>query len=644
MTVATGVKRLGIAIVAAFLAGAGALGIASFLISADSARDAVAAEIRAVTGFEPTLRGPVAVSLFPTGTVEFNDVGLGEAKGGSVLTAERLVARLRTLPLLAGRIEISDVTLENPRISVDIDDNGDSNWTALLAALARASGPTGNRAARGTSFSQINISSGTMVVRDTLHDLTETLTSLDLALALPSSGKSFGATGRFLWRGEAVDAAVSFGDFLAALTGNLSALKVRLAGAPLKIAFDGVMSSSPSLKVDGTLAVDAISLRDAMRWAGGTPMPGGGFGRFSLKAKTNVVGGNLALSSVNLDLDGNAAEGVLSYASTGRRTWQGTLAVDSLDLTPYVSTAQLRTGNDRDWDRMPIMLEGLSGFDLDLRLSAARVTIGNAKLGRTAVAANLRGGRLVVTVGESQAFNGVLTGSVTLARSEAGADFKAQMQFANVDLDRCLGELFNFRRLEGKGQIAVAIEGSGQSVMALTHTLNGSANVAAKQGAVIGFNVEQLLRRFERRPLSGAGDFRSGRTPYDKLVVTLRISEGIVAVEDVSVEGPAVRVSVAGTASVPAREFDLKGTASLLNPPSETPFVLPFTVQGPWDEPFFLPDAQSLIRRSGATAPLLDALRDKKNLEKVRSAIERLQGAPPRPSPDAAPAPAPGPQ
>ena len=223
VTAATGFKRLGIAIVAAVVAGAGALGIASFLISADSARDAVAAEIRAVTGLEPTLRGPAAVSLFPSGTVEFAGVRLGDSRGGPALAAERLVARLRTLPLLAGRIEISDVTLESPSIRVDIDGNGDSNWTPLLGALSRALAPGGNRVNRSTAFSQLNISNGTMVVHDTLHEVTETLTSLDLALALPSSAKSFGATGRFVWRGEAVDATLSFGDFLAALTGDLSA-------------------------------------------------------------------------------------------------------------------------------------------------------------------------------------------------------------------------------------------------------------------------------------------------------------------------------------------------------------------------------------------------------------------------------------
>jgi AsmA protein len=644
---ATGIKRLGIAIVAACVAGAVALGIASLLISPDSARDAVATEIRAVTGLEPLLGGPIKVSFFPSGSVEFGAVAVGgKGQGDPAVTAERLVARLRTLPLLAGRIEISDITLERPLISVDIDGNGNSNWTPLLAALARSLGPGEGRASRGMSFSQINISNGTMVVRDALHDLTETLASLELSLSLPSAGKSFGAVGRFLWRSEVVDGSLSVGDFLAALSGDLSALKVRLAGAPMSIAFDGTTSSSPSLKIDGAMTVDAPSLREAMRWIGDKPLPGGGFGRFSLKAKTNVVGGNIALSGVNLDLDGNAAEGVLSYASTGRRTWQGTLAVDRLDLTPYVSTARLVSNTNSDWDRMPIILDGLTGFDLDLRLSAARVTIGNAKLGRTAVAANLRGGRLAVTIGESQAFNGVITGSLALANSEVGADFKAQMLFANVDLDSSLGDLLGVRRLEGKGQMAVAIEGSGRSVLALTRTLNGTATINAEQGALAGVNVEQLLRRLERRPLSGSGDFRSGRTPYDKLTVDLGISLGVVTVENVTFDGPTVHVGMAGTASIPTRELDLKGTAGLVGGPAEggPGFELPFVIQGRWDDPIMLPDAQSLIRRSGATAPLLDALRDRKTRDAVRAAIEKLQGGVPRPSAEPAAVPSPGSQ
>ena len=626
MTAATALKRLGILVAGVIAIGVVALSAGTFLISPDVARDAVKAQIRAVTGLDPVLRGPVEVSLFPSGTVSLADVVLGEEQGhASPLVAERLIAHLRFLPLLIGRIEIADIALDRPHIAVEIDTDGQSNWSPLLASLARGLTPVG----RIVSFSEIRINGGTLTVRDAERDLMESLTGVELSLAWPSISRSFGAIGRFVWRNEPVDASVTISDFLAALSGDTSGLKLRLSGAPLRLAFEGVMSNRPSFKVDGTLSADAASLRDALRWTGDTPLPGGGFGRFSLKAKANMVGGAMALSGVNLELDGNAAEGVLTYAANGRRTWQGQLAAEALDLTPYVSTIRLLTTNAREWDRMPIGLEGLTGFEIDLRLSAARVTIGRAKVGRTAVAASLRGGKLLITVGESQAFNGLIRGSLAIAKSETGADVRSEMQFSDVDLESCLGELFGLRRLEGKGNVSFLLEGAGGSVMNLTRTLAGSVSVTAQQGALTGINVEQVLRRLERRPLSGGGDVRNGRTPFDRLNIVLKIANGAVTVEDASVDGAAVKIALTGAASIPARDLDLKGSASLLNGPNDVAFELPFVVNGTWDDAFPMPDPASLIRRSGAAAPLLDAVRDKKTRDAVRSALERLSGARP---------------
>jgi AsmA protein len=42
-----------------------------------------------------------------------------------------------------------------------------------------------------------------------------------------------------------------------------------------------------------------------------------------------------------------------------------------------------------------------------------------------------------------------------------------------------------------------------------------------------------------------------------------------------------------------------------------------------------LPDAQTLIRRSGASAPLLDAVRDRKTRDAVDSIMRRLTGPAP---------------
>src|SRR5262249_31704067 len=326
-----------------------------------------------------------------------------------------------------------------PRIGVRSEADGRATWSPLLAALARALKPV----ERTMSFSEIRIRDGTITVNDVGRNLTERMTAVDVSLAWPSITKTFGATGRFVWRDEPVEVSIAIGDFLAALVGDSSGLRVRLSGAPLRLMFEGVMSNRPSFKVDGMLAADTTSLRDALRWTGNTPLPGGGgFGPFALKAQANMGGGAMSLSGVNLELDGNSAEGVLTYVGNGRSAWQGTLAADALDLTPYVSSMRLTTSNARDWDRVPLALEGLTGFEIDLRLSAAKVTIGSAKLGRTAVAASLRGGKLLVTVGEAQAYNGIIRGSLALAKAENGAEIKSEMQFADVDLDACLGELF----------------------------------------------------------------------------------------------------------------------------------------------------------------------------------------------------------
>jgi AsmA protein len=219
------------------------------------------------------------------------------------------------------------------------------------------------------------------------------------------------------------------------------------------------------------------------------------------------------------------------------------------------------------------------------------------------------------------------------------------LQFSNVDLDQCLGDMFGIRRLEGKGNLSFAVESSGRSVYDLTKALNGTAGLTSRKGAIAGFNVEQLLKRIERRPLSGGGEFRTGKTPYETLTLNLKIVQGVANVEDVRMEGPSVGLALAGSASIPERELDLRGTASLLSISASSnaaapAFELPFMVQGPWDDPIILPDPQSRIERSGAAQPILDALRNRGARDQIRSAIERLTRTAPADPAETPPTPA----
>ena len=622
---AQGMKRLGMPVAAFF--GVAVLGLiaTSWFLNRDALQNAVEAQIRAVTGLDLVVKGKIDISVFPASYISFHDVGLkGAAAADPALHVDVLTANLRLLPLLLRRFEISDVMMLRPTIRVVRDGNGESNWTPFVETIAKAMKPD---AENKVSFSEIRIQDGVLQYHDAANSAAETLADIDLSLAWPSISRSFAATGQFDWRGERIDGSISASDFVALLSGERSGLKARLASAPLKLAFDGTVANRTSLMMEGTVTVDSLSLRNALRWTGQQAPAGGGFGRFALKARANVVGGSVALTNVNVELDGNVAEGVMTFANNGRQMVQATLAAGNLDFTPYISTVRLLASGARDWNRQLFDLNALSATDLDMRLSAARVTVGPTRLGRTAFGANLRNGALALSIGEAQMYGGIAKGSLGIARSDAIADVRAQFQLTDVDLQSAAGELFGVNKLSGRGNLNVSLVASGSSPFGLASSLDGTATLTGHDGAISGFNVEQLLKRLERRPLSGAGNFRQGSTPYDSINVSVRFVDGIATAEDIRVESPTSRLKLTGTASVPAREYDLRGVASLISAASGNPaFELPFVVQGPWDDPLIFPDAESLIRRSPATEPLLDAVKDRKARDTVKSVIERFTG------------------
>ncbi len=638
LTMAQGIKRLGMPIAALFgLALVGLVGTSWFL-NRDALQRAVEAQIRAVTGLDLVVNGPIDVSVFPGSYVSFHNVGLkGADTIGPALQVDVLTANLRLLPLLLRRFEIADVMMLRPHIHVVRDGAGESNWTPFVETIAKAMTPG---AENQVSFSEIRIQDGELNYQDGTNNISEQLGDIDLSLAWPSISRSFAATGQFDWRGERVDGSISASDFVALLSGDRSGLKARLASAPLKVAFDGTVANRTSLMMEGVATMDSPSLRNALRWMGQAPPGGGGgFGRFALKARANVVGGSVALTNVNVELDGNVAEGVMTYANNGRQTLQATLAAGNLDFTPYISTFRLLASGQRDWNRQLFDLSSLSSTDLDMRLSAAKVTVGPSKLGRTAFGANLRGGALALSVGEAQMYGGIAKGSFAIARSDAVADVRAQFQFTDVDLQACASELFGINKLSGRGNLNVSLTASGSSPFGLASSLDGTATLNGHDGAIAGFNVEQLLKRLEKRPLSGGGNFRSGSTPYDNLSISVKFADGVATADDIHVESPTAKITLTGTASVPSREYDLKGVASLTSASAGgNGFDLPFVIQGPWDDPLIFPDPESLIRRSPASAPLLDAVKDRKTRDAVRSVIERFTGGAARPAaaPDAA--------
>ncbi len=103
-----------------------------------------------------------------------------------------------------------------------------------------------------------------------------------------------------------------------------------------------------------------------------------------------------------------------------------------------------------------------------------------------------------------------------------------------------------------------------------------------------------------------AATSRSGSTPFDELAINLKIDQGMVSVDDAC----AYRRTVGETCGrrpglgADAGPRSQEGVATLISTANADEFDLPFVVQGPWRRSdHAAQDAQALIRRSGATPP-----------------------------------------
>src|SRR5712672_2081465 len=164
LTMARGMKRLGMPIVA--LLGLALIGLiaTSWFINRDALRAAVEAQIRTVTGLDLVVNGNIEVSVFPASFESFHDVGLrGSAAADPALSVDVLTANLRLLPLLLQRFEIADVMMLRPHIRVVRTPDGESNWTPFIDTIARTMTPGADNQ---LSFSEIRIQDGELDYQD----------------------------------------------------------------------------------------------------------------------------------------------------------------------------------------------------------------------------------------------------------------------------------------------------------------------------------------------------------------------------------------------------------------------------------------------------------------------------------------------
>jgi AsmA protein len=587
------IQRLAFGPLLLILIFAGVLFALPYFVPERDIRTALTQSLQAATGTDPRIEGEAHFTLLPRPAIRLDGVRFGGTEP-SVFSAGSLRATIRLLPLIFGQVEIASLVFERPRLLVEIGNDGVRLVGLPLRLMDNSAEP---------ARPDIRIVDGIAELRGA-GGRSESLSALEWSFAW--HGTDLAAKGSFQWRNAPVSASLLIADPNGLADGNRSLFRLKLEAEPLRVSFEGGLAFRRGFQAEGALAAESNSLRAALAWGGIEPPTTGGFGPLALKAQATFTPAGLALSGLTVELDGNRAQGGLTLTrDSDRPLVQGTLASETADFSRYASGFSMRDADGRNWNEAPLDVKALEGFDLDLRLSAGRILFNKTELERVAMAAAVRAGRFTLSVGEAQIFGGMLHGTAAIGPSPTGAKIKLEANLKDFDAERGLGELAGIRRLEGTGSLALLLSGSGTSVSAIARDLQGQANLLVQNGSFNGLNVEQALRRFERRPLSGTADLRGGRTPFDRFSAKLQVTEGNASVQEAEMQNALLHITLSGVASIPRRDLDLRGTASLIRPAASgdadaVTFNLPFLVRGSWDDPTLVPDLSALIRRSEA--------------------------------------------
>jgi AsmA protein len=512
--------------------------------------------VRAATGLEVAANGRAQIELLPTPRIFISAVSLSQQGEQPFAVVRQAVGAPEIGPLLAGRIVLGEVTLDGAQVAID---------RAPLGSLFGRGGVM--RDAPEIRLTDARLSFGAAVID-----------KVEAGLSWAGGGRPFSVSGYGIYEGRPVEVAVTLSDAKALAGGEAAPMRARIEGGGARLTFDGTARVDGGPHFSGDLRARAASLRETLQWLGlpaprrTSPLTG-----FSLAGRASADRKGVAITDAELNLEGGSFLGAGRIALVhGRPNVEATLDASLIDLAPYVEGIAPAVNETDGWSPKRLDLRPLAGYDLDLRLSADEVRFGAWRLGATAATLAISDGAIDLSVGEADAYGGVVGGRFSLAPERGSTRMRLQAASTDVDLGRALADIVAQPWLTGTLTSDFAIEGVGASAAEIVSTLSGRGSARVVGGALKGIGRSKTLA------LAGL----RGSMDVDHASAKLIFSRGVADIDDFAIAGEDAAFTLSGDARLVERDIALRGFVR----PVDGTWTLPVKVVGPLDAPKLRPN------------------------------------------------------
>ena len=285
-----------------------------------------------------------------------------------------------------------------------------------------------------------------------------------------------------------------------------------------------------------------------------------------------------------------------------------------LDFQKLAVAMTRSTGSSagQPWSSATIDVNGLNYIDLQARISAADLKIGDARFTPAAIDATLASGVLKAQISNLGAYEGNANGDLTVDVSTANPTYAMRADLTGVRALPLLQGLADFDKIDGKMQAKVSVRSSGTSQRAIMSNMAGTAFVVFQDGAIKGLNVAQMIRSLTASTLSGWQESEEKATDLSQLSASFKIDKGQAQTTDLNLVGPLVKMTGAGTIDLGTKQIGFRVEPKLVMTTEGQGRVsdpvglgIPVMISGPWGSPRIYPEMQGILDNpDGAYAKL----------------------------------------
>ena len=211
----------------------------------------------------------------------------------------------------------------------------------------------------------------------------------------------------------------------------------------------------------------------------------------------------------------------------------------------------------------PVDLSALKDLNANGKLAFGALQVKGLKLANLRAEIKAANGRMDVAPHSANLYDGSLSGALTLQASGNRVALKETL--TNVSVGPLLRDVAKQDRLEGRGNVALDVAGAGPTVDAIKKSLDGSAKINLRDGAIKGIDIGALLDKVKSLGKSDEGSASTKeQTQFTELNATFTIKNGVATNKDLDMKAPLIRLGGGGDIDIGNSSLNYLAKASVV--------------------------------------------------------------------------------